>query len=1592
MKNTLLLTASLFFLLFCAGSLHAQFVQNNGQIADGEGNLHPEILFKSGFDDATLFFKQDGIVYLFQRFDVIPNKASEEAKAHGDLVQSRLLETRPMMFRMDLTFLNTNPAVKIITGEARQETSNYYLPHCPEGIIAVNSFDKIIYKELYPNIDVEYYYTDQGLKYDIIVRSGGKISDIQFTYQGSNNIILQNDGRLLIQYADGQQMFEDAPIAFYENDQENKQPITFALSADGTTIGFSGTMEDAERTLIIDPSVTWASYFHNTNSANSSWTNPEYDASGNLFLAVQTYDAAFPLANPGGGAYYDATKTVMMEVAVLKFNTSRTLIWSTYYGGNQYNQLAGCTDYGKALAVDNSGNVYVAGSTTGGTTVFPTLNPGGGAFYQDQSRCYGETSFFVKFNNNGVRQWATMFTHETASTSGTMMRVNGITCDGTNLFFTGQQYNWTPANTIPLRNPGGGAHYQSTILGDQDVFVGKFNSVQSLVWCTYVHSTVGTNTAYGQGLDVHCDASGNFYMIGRESGANSHHYLINPGGGAYYQAVKGGSDDLIITKFNASLTATWSTYYGGNGMDICSTIEPDYLGNMYILGRNTPSTNFPTQNPGGGALCQITKSNAACDGFLIKFNAAGVRSWATYLGANVPTAGSDENHFSAIAFNSTNNNVFVTGYTPSVLMATTSKAGAYNQAANAGNYDLFMYEFNSGGVVQWASYYGTAGSEYFYNGRMGGLNTACGVKLHYMLVSTSNAVSTVNPGGGAWYQNTTTFANNDIILEMSDMAAASPVSVSITASSNPVCFGNSVTFTASPTNGGTPTYQWYLNGSAVGSNSSTYSNGSLANGDQVYVVMTSSLSCVSGNPATSNTVTMTISLPSTTGLGAGDYVWWPRISNNWATNTNWLYYNGSAFSIPADAPASTNNVFILTNVGCVTQWPLIQAAGAVCKSITIGVGAQLSINTTYTLGVYGDWTNNGTFSCGQSIVSFLSATNATITGATTFYDLTMNKGTGTTVLLNINSAVTVSHNSVTALTFTNGLMTVNATGSLTLAAGPTISATAGLHFNGGTLVAGNYTLTNNGLFRITSGTVNLGTIAGNSYDTQNGSTTNISGGAFNIAGRFNATGNASVAISGGTINLCTVGNIAATANFSIASTSALNITAGILYINNAATGTGYDINIITGAGAKTIGGGTMQIGVAATPNTAAFRIFNNAAPFYNLNIFRCGTATLYSPITIATQLAFTTGYLVTDATNFLNFADNSNYTGASDNSFADGPVKKTGDDLFLFPTGDRQGTNKFLGQIRMADPGITATDAFTAEYHFISAPNNWFLSDMCTGIDHASGVEYWDIARNSGSTYPALTLYWTNGTRSGINNLTDLTVVHWEICPATGTNKWVDKGGTTTGTTAAGTITSTIGFPSYSPVTFGAKKGTTNPLPVTIVDFGSDCNSDGIHLFWTTASETNSDYFEIQRSSDGADWTPLTVLDAAGNSNAVLHYYYTDYTAGSGTYYYRLFEVDMDGATTSFGPISNQCDGSGNIQILLYPNPFDRFITITFTEDNAFSKAMVYDVLGKLVYSAALIKGEDGQAQIDLSALSRGMYFLQLSGSDQYFRTRIIKE
>ena len=114
---------------------------------------------------------------------------------------------------------------------------------------------------------------------------------------------------------------------------------------------------------------------------------------------------------------------------------------------------------------------------------------------------------------------------------------------------------------------------------------------------------------------------------------------------------------------------------------------------------------------------------------------------------------------------------------------------------------------------------------------------------------------------------------------------------------------------------------------------------------------------------------------------------------------------------------------------------------------------------------------------------------------------------------------------------------------------------------------------------------------------------------------------------------------------------------------------------------------------------------------------------------------------------------------------------------------------------------------------------------------------------------------------------------------------------------------------------------TNGALPVELLSFNGQCEKDFISLEWKTATEHNSDYFEVLKSRDGENWSLLTTLESAGNSTQELTYTTKDQNNLEGNNYYKLIQVDIDGQSKEYGPINITCDGNVKGYFSIFPNP-----------------------------------------------------------------------
>jgi hypothetical protein len=278
-------------------------------------------------------------------------------------------------------------------------------------------------------------------------------------------------------------------------------------------------------------------------------------------------------------------------------------------------------------------------------------------------------------------------------------------------------------NTAAKRTP-------ENLIGDETVVtfeLGTWNPkfplvIDPFVWATYYG---GNKNDYPTSLAV--DAAGNTIITG---GSESTNFPTGASAGnTVFQGANGGFGyDAFVVKFSPTGTRLWATCYGGSSDEWGYSVTTDLSGNIAITG-NTGSTNFPV----GGTVFQAAKLGPM-DAFAVKFDATGIRSWATYYGGS----NYDEGHGISI---DTGGNVIITGYTQSTDFSTGAVAGNsvfQSTLGAAGYYDAFVVKFNSSGSRLWSTYYGGN-----YNDMANGITT----DLADNVIITGNTVSTNFPVG-----------------------------------------------------------------------------------------------------------------------------------------------------------------------------------------------------------------------------------------------------------------------------------------------------------------------------------------------------------------------------------------------------------------------------------------------------------------------------------------------------------------------------------------------------------------------------------------------------------------------------------------------------------------------------------------------------------------------------------------------------------------------------------------------------------------------------------------------------------------------------
>jgi hypothetical protein len=201
-------------------------------------------------------------------------------------------------------------------------------------------------------------------------------------------------------------------------------------------------------------------------------------------------------------------------------------------------------------------------------------------------------------------------------------------------------------------------------------------------------------------------------------------------------------------------------------------------------------------------------------------------------------------------------------------------------------------------------------------------------------------------------------------------------------------------------------------------------------------------------------------------------------------------------------------------------------------------------------------------------------------------------------------------------------------------------------------------------------------------------------------------------------------------------------------------------------------------------------------------------------------------------------------------------------------------------------------------------------------------------------------------------------------------------------------VFSSAGLTSFSDFT-GKNPG--NPLPVELIAFNTNCDNGEVILNWTTATETNCDYYVIEKSIDALQWSALGRVQGSGNSNHLVHYSYRDKN-NDGLAYYRLLQVDYDGQTGVYGPVYSNCEQSTNASVDIYPNPFvDELYIVAKGEGNM--QLRLSDEFGKEVaaWNFTLSSNMKDVFTVATSNLAKGIYFAEILIGKEVFRKKLVK-
>jgi hypothetical protein len=325
---------------------------------ENQGQTDPQVKYLTRGHGYTLFLTaNDAVFSLHSRPAASGLSASKSPVSDLNNLPQRDKTQKDSSAVVRMNLVGGNSLATVEGGGPMAGTANYFLGNDPsKWRSGVSRYARVSYQNVYPGVNMAFHGAERELEFDFVLAPGANPAPIGFQFTGNQGIRTDHSGDLIISSAAGDVLLH-RPVAYQEQDGA-RQPVDarFVLKP-GNQVSFELGNYDRSRELVIDPSVSYAYSTYLGGLATDNGIGIAFDGGGNAYVTGETQSTNFP------GASNVLTGTQDAFVTKIASDGS-SLIYSTYVGGSGGVGTNPIIQSGNSIAVDASGDAFVAGGTT----------------------------------------------------------------------------------------------------------------------------------------------------------------------------------------------------------------------------------------------------------------------------------------------------------------------------------------------------------------------------------------------------------------------------------------------------------------------------------------------------------------------------------------------------------------------------------------------------------------------------------------------------------------------------------------------------------------------------------------------------------------------------------------------------------------------------------------------------------------------------------------------------------------------------------------------------------------------------------------------------------------------------------------------------------------------------------------------------------------------------------------------------------------------------------------------------------------------------------------------------------------------------